>query len=198
MAAEKQTIGILLFEDVEELDFVGPMEVFGAASLMGASCALQLVAESVAPVRCRWGMRVIPDLSIAKSGPLDLVVIPGGPGARTHAFKNEEILHYVKLPHRYVMSVCTGSVILAASGLLTNQTATTHHAHLAKLREYSGVTVRDKARFVIGEGIATSGGVSAGIDLSLALVSRLWGMEIARKTAEVLEWQSTSWQGDGK
>ena len=59
-----QRIGVLVFEDVEELDFVGPMEVFGAASLMGASCTLHLVAPTIYPVRCRWGMRVIPDLPI--------------------------------------------------------------------------------------------------------------------------------------
>jgi putative intracellular protease/amidase len=108
-------LGSLFFEDVEELDFVGPMEVFGAASLIGASCLLQVVAQTVEPVRCRWGMRVIPDLSIGCAGAQDIVIIPGGPGARTQAFKNEEILRYVSLPHRFLMSVCTGSVILAAT-----------------------------------------------------------------------------------
>ena len=113
---------------------------------------------------------MIPDLPIWTSAPFDLIVVPGGPEARTHAFKNEVILRFVSSPHSYVMGVCPGSVILAAAGLLNNRAATAHYAHLDKLRKYPGITVK-RERFVIDESNATSASVSAGIDLSLALVS---------------------------
>src|SRR5215470_18203733 len=108
------TIGILLFDDVEELDFAGPYEVFGMAARFGAECRALLIAD--APVRCRYGLRVLPDCSMASAPPLDLLVVPGGLGARTHARENPAILDFIRAQRGFVASVCTGALILAAAG----------------------------------------------------------------------------------
>jgi len=181
-----KTIGILLFDDVEELDFAGPYEVFGMAARFGAECRTLLVAPS--QVRCRYGLRVLPDVSFSDAPPLDLLIVPGGLGARTHARADRAILDFVRRQEGMVASVCTGALILAAAGLLDGLSATTHHASLHLLREYAGVDVREGVRFVMHDRIATSEGITAGIDLSLALVSRFFGESLAASLAENLAW----------
>src|SRR5438128_3111328 len=85
-------IGILLFDDVEELDFVGPLEVFGMAARHGADCRTALIAAEPKEIRCRYGMRVLPDFSFENGPTLDILIVPGGLGARTHARQNPRIL----------------------------------------------------------------------------------------------------------
>jgi transcriptional regulator GlxA family with amidase domain len=186
-------IGILVFDDVEELDFVGPLEVFGMVS-----CANQLeiliVAETVKEVRCHYGLRVMPSHALAECPQLDLLIVPGGPGARKHARENPAILNFVKRQQGYLASVCTGALVLAAAGVLKNEGATTHHKRLDILREYEGVAVDEGVRMVIGDRVATSAGVSAGIDLSLALLARWWGEEVAQKVSDNMEWESEAWR----
>jgi transcriptional regulator GlxA family with amidase domain len=189
-----QTVGILVFEDVEELDFVGPLEVFGMAAGLGASCRTVVVAEEMPPIRCRHGLRVVPDCTMDQCPALEVLIVPGGLGARTHARQNERILHFVREQKGMVASVCTGALILAAAGILDGLVATTHHASLDLLRQRDAVIVRDAVRFVIGERIATSAGVSAGIDLALAIVTRTWGEGVSEKVAANLEWHSTEWR----
>src|SRR5207237_8514660 len=111
--------------------------------------------------------------------------------ARTHGRQNERILHFVREQKGIVASVCTGALILAAAGILDGLPATTHQAALDLLRQRHAIIVRHAVRFVLGEHVATSAGVSAGIDLSLALVARTWGDEVAEKVAANLEWHST-------
>jgi transcriptional regulator GlxA family with amidase domain len=186
-------IGILVFDDVEELDFVGPLEVFGMVS-----CANQLeiliVAEAVKEIRCHYGLCVLPSHSLAQCPPLDLLIVPGGPGARKYARDNPAILEFVRQQQGYLASVCTGALVLAAAGVLKNESATTHHNRLGMLRDYNGVRVEEDVRMVIGDRVATSAGVAAGIDLSLALLSRWWGDEVAQKVAENMEWESEAWR----
>src|SRR5947207_2803809 len=93
-----------------------------------------------------------------------------------------------------VVSVCTGALILAAAGMLDGLSATTHHSSLDLLREYGQITIQEGTRFVMHERVATSAGVTAGIDLALALVAREWGHSVAESVAANLEWESTSWK----
>ena len=183
-----KTIGILIFEDVEELDFVGPLEVFGMAARHGADCRTLLMATERIEVRCRYGMRVVPEVTLAESPLLDLLIVPGGLGARTHARQNPKILDFVRRQEGMVASVCTGALILATAGLLDGRSATTHHNAFDLLREYPQIDVREGTRFIIHDRVATSAGVSAGIDLALALVARQWGDSLAETVAANLEW----------
>ncbi len=181
-------IGILVFDDVEELDFVGPLEVFGMAPRFGAQCETVVLAEEARAIRCRHGLLVVPAQTLATCPAVDLLVVPGGLGARTHARENRRLLDFIRRQEGFVASVCTGALILAAAGVLENRTATTHHAALDLLRAYPGVRVKEGVRFVIEERLATSAGVSAGIDLALALAGSFWGGDVARQIANALEW----------
>jgi transcriptional regulator GlxA family with amidase domain len=192
-----KTVGILVFGDAEELDFVGPLEVFGTAARFGADCQVLTVAEGTTPIRARNGLSIVPSCTFENAPPLAILIVPGGLGARTHARQNQHILQFVRAQKGLVASVCTGALILAEAGLLTSMAATTHHSAFDVLEQYPGVCVRRGERWIIGERVATSAGVSAGIDLALALVARYWGVEIAEKVAENLEWNSTAWNQKG-
>ena len=187
------TIGILIFKEAEELDFVGPYEVFGMAAEFGESCRTIVVAETLDPVRCAHGLRVLPDDIIKNAPALDLLIVPGGRGARIHASKNPQILEFVRKQPKTVASVCTGAMVLAAAGVLDGIEATTHCAHYHQLREYEKVRVREDVRFVMHDRIATSAGVTAGIDLSLAFIARFFGEALAQRIAENLEWKGADW-----
>jgi len=192
-----KTIGILVFDDAEELDFVGPLEVFGTAARFGADCQILTVAEGTTPIRARNGLVIVPSCSLENAPPLAILIVPGGLGARTQARRNQHILQFVRAQKGLVASVCTGALILAEAGLLTSMAATTHHSAFDVLEQYPGLSVRRGERWIIGEQIATSAGVSAGVDLALALVASYWGVEIAEKVAENLEWNSTAWNQKG-
>lgn len=188
------TIGILVFQDVEELDFVGPLEVFGTAARLGVDCRVTITSEDGKPLRARNGLNVIPDCGFDDLPRLSILVVPGGLGARTHALTNPRILQLVRNHTGLVASVCTGALILAEAGVLENHGATTHHTALDALCRYANVSVRGNERWIIEGTVATSAGVSAGIDLALALVSSRWGLAIAESVAENMEWNSTQWK----
>jgi transcriptional regulator GlxA family with amidase domain len=188
-----KTVGILVFDDAEELDFVGPLEVFGTAARFGADCEILIVAENTTPIRARYGLKMVPACAFESAPLLSILIVPGGPGARTHARQNQRILEFVRAQKGLVASICTGALILAEAGLLTGLAATTHRSAFDALTQYPGVSVRRGERWIIGERIATSAGVSAGVDLALALVANWWGAGIAEKVAETLEWNSTAW-----
>ncbi len=190
----KITIGILVFEEAEELDFVGPYEVFGMAAEFGEPCRAVVIAETDAAVRCAHGLRVLPDCTIKNAPDLDLLLVPGGRGARLHARNNPKILEFVRQQKSAVASVCTGAMVLAAAGVLDGMEATTHCAHYDQLREFKQVQVREDVRFVMHESIATSAGVTAGIDLSLAFVAQFFGETLAERIAKNLEWESSHWR----
>jgi transcriptional regulator GlxA family with amidase domain len=192
------TIGILVFEEAEELDFVGPYEVFGMAAEFDAPCKTVVVAESLGAIRCAHGMRVLPDHMIENSPALDVLIVPGGRGARVHARKSPQILDFVRQQKGTVASVCTGAMVLAAAGILDGIAATTHYGHYDQLREYDQVKVREGVRFIMHDRIATSAGVTAGIDLSLAFVARFFGETLADRIAENLEWKSSDWKDTHK
>ena len=188
----------MIFDEAEELDFVGPFEVFGMAAEFGQQCRAVIVSESTDPVRCAHGLRVLPDYTMEDAPALDLLIVPGGRGARLYASKNAKILEFVRQQRATVASVCTGAMVLAAAGVLDGIEATTHCAHYHQLREHEKVQVREGVRFVMHDRIATSAGVTAGIDLALAFVARLFGEPTAQRIAENLEWESNHWRSTGR
>ena len=198
-ADEPLTVGIVLYEQVEELDFVGPYETFKAAAFTGAqhlgreTPALRVftVAERPELVATSGGLRVQPDYSFADAPPIDLLVIPGG-NTRPQ-LENAAMLDWLRriTPHARVnMSVCTGAFLLGQLGLLDGHAATTHWGSLDRLAErYPSVTVRRDVRWVDEGSVITAAGVSAGIDMGLHVVERLFGREVAETTARYMEYR---------
>ncbi len=189
-------IGILVFDDVEELDFAGPLEVFGMAARLGAECTTLLVAAHQGEIRGSYGLRFLPSYTLDSCPSLDLLIVPGGYGARTHARKDPVILDFLRRRTGPTASVCTGALILASAGLLHGHVATTHHSAVELLAEHEGVEVRRGARLTMDEQIFTSAGITAGIDLALALVARMFGDELAEQVCTRLEWDHAGeWRG---
>ena len=183
-------VGILLFDDVEELDFVGPLEVFGVASGLVQSLSVLTVSKDGRPIHGRYGLRVQPNCAIADCPPLDLLIVPGGKGARENARYDKETMAFVKAhaSKQQIASICTGALVLAEAGILTGKRATTHHSAFDMLRQYADVHVVEGARFVLEDRVATSAGISAGIDLSLELVRRHFGEKVAQEVAQTMEY----------
>jgi transcriptional regulator GlxA family with amidase domain len=180
-------IGILLFDDVEELDAVGPWEVFAAWCAFWPDDGWEVTTFSVdgQPVTAAKGLRMVPHTSAADVGRLDVVLHPGGQGTRP-LLKDEAHLDRVRAwaeEADIATSVCTGSLVYAAAGLLAGRPATTHWASLDLLAELDpSIEVRPDDRYVDDGDVVTSAGVSAGIDMALHLVGRLVSPE---RSAEV-------------
>ena len=193
---KSRNVGILIFEDVEVLDFCGPFEVFSVAGGQISPGAFKVftVAETHGPLLARNGLSVNARYMLAEAPTIDVLLIPGGIGTRP-LMHHAEVLAWIGQRARtaeLVLSVCTGSLLLARSGLLAGLSATTHHAALPLLREVApGTTVRDDARFVDNGRIITSAGVAAGIDMSFHVIDKLLGREVATATARHIEypWQ---------
>lgn len=192
--------GVLLFDQVEVLDFAGPFEVLAAAGRSGAGEAVVETVGPAAEATCRGGLvvrptRVIP-AGAAGVPDYDLVIVPGGPGAQRLATDKgtpgrEQVLGFVRRHHErgaIVASVCTGAFILAEAGLLDGKRVTTHHRSLDLLqRLYPALNVVG-GRFIDEGSVLTAGGVSSGIDLSIHLVRKLLGPEAERYVVETVEW----------
>jgi transcriptional regulator GlxA family with amidase domain len=185
---------ILIFDDVEVLDFAGPFEVF---SVTGRRQQLDpfdvfTVAERPAPVLARNGLSINPRHSFTTAPRPDIVLVPGGYGTRRE-MKNPVMLEWVNATSRdaqFVLSVCTGALVLGAAGLLDGLQATTHFGAFEELRTVAPRTeLRPDARIVDNGRIVLSAGVSAGIDMSLHVVSRLFGPEMAAETARYMEYE---------
>jgi len=185
------TVGILLFDDAEELDFVGPWEVFTMATADLADSRVLTLAERSEPIRCAKGLRVLPDCEIAAAPELDVVLVPGGQGTRREV-DNPVLLDWLaKAAARcqWVSSVCTGSLLLHASGLASGRRITTHWAFVEALRGRApDATVLDHVRYVRDGNVVTAAGVSAGIDMALWLVGQIWGVERARRTQRFMQY----------
>jgi transcriptional regulator GlxA family with amidase domain len=181
-------VGILLFDGVEELDFAGPYEVFGVAAEVGLDVGLTTIGLTGDRARASKGLVMLADRRAAHAPALDIAVMPGGIGTRT-LMKDPAALATVRKlaePCRWVMSVCTGSLVLGAAGLLDGRRATTHWNHIADLRAVAPhSSVVDDRRYVVDGNVITSAGVSAGIDASLWLVGHLFGPEAG---GEVQKW----------
>jgi transcriptional regulator GlxA family with amidase domain len=196
----KQTVGIFIFDDVEVLDFAGPFEVFsrtrtvaGADSRRSDDSApfrVFTVARSHEPVTAIGGLRVVPDFAWSDAPAIDLLVVPGGFGTRP-LLNDRAALDWiasVAATAGQVTSVCTGALLLAKTGLLHNRRATTHWAALDLLASIdASIAVDRDARFV-ADGIVTSAGVSAGIDMAFAVVEQRCGKAVADETAHYIDY----------
>jgi transcriptional regulator GlxA family with amidase domain len=175
---------------VEELDFVGPWEVFAfLRDIEPEHCDVFTVSEHGGEVRCAKGLRVIADHSFDSAPPADIVLVPGGMGTRTEV-ENPRLIEYLRRAAdraEVTTSVCTGSFLLERAGLLNGKRATTHWGSLDRLRGLGTVDVVEE-RWVDEGTVITASGVSAGIDMALYLVGRLWGPETARRVQKGIEY----------
>ena len=195
----RKRVGILVFPQVEVLDFCGPFEVFSVTRLdesarreESSPFEVLLVAETTEPITATGGLRVIPDVSLDACPPLDVLVVPGGWGTRSE-IKNERLLAWIRARGTAVetlTSVCTGSMLLGQAGLLDGRRATTHWRALPWMREsFPAVGVEEKLHVVEDGNVLTSAGISAGIDMALRVVARYHGDEVARNTARNMEYR---------
>jgi transcriptional regulator GlxA family with amidase domain len=184
-------VGIVLFPDVEELDFAGPWEVFALArDTVKGECDVFTIAENPAEIRCARGLRVIADHPFITAAPFDVLIVPGGPGARTHQLENPRMIDFLR--HRaadasVIMSVCTGVFLLEKAGLIAGKRVTTHWWSMDRLRQIPSLKVV-QSRWVHDGNIITAAGISAGIDASLYLVGRLWDPAAARNIQKRMEY----------
>jgi transcriptional regulator GlxA family with amidase domain len=187
---EIMNLGFLVFPDLEELDFAGPWEMAGMWGTYFAGPGKRLtVAQSLAPVVCAKGLRIIPQVSFAQCPQLDLLIVPGGQGTRKET-ENSALIRFISEQAEgctAVLSVCTGAFLLHKAGLLTGKRATTHWNSLDRLRALGDVTVVE-TRIVRDGKIWTSAGVSAGIDLMLSFIADFAGEETAGKVQFAAEY----------
>jgi transcriptional regulator GlxA family with amidase domain len=196
----KQTVGIFIFDDVEVLDFAGPFEVFSRTRLVpgaesrrsddSAPFTVFTVARGADPIAAIGGLRVIPAYAWEGVPDIDILVVPGGFGTRA-LLKDEPTLAWIRRAAgraSLVTSVCTGSLLYAQAGLLRGRRATTHWAALDLLASLDPTIQVERNARVVADTIVTSAGVSAGLDMSFAVVERLCGAKVARETAHYIEY----------
>ena len=194
----RKTVGLVLFDEVEVLDYCGPFEVFSVTRLDEAHRRAQpspfqvvLVAQTEQLIVTTGGMRVLPEVDFAHCPPLDILVVPGGWGTRA-AMHDPALQAFVTARARQVellASVCTGALILGQAGLLEGRRATTHWLALDLLHESFPAVRVDRTSHVVEDGaVLTSAGIAAGIDLALKVVARCYGEAVARATARYMEY----------
>ena len=195
--ATTRNLAILIFDDVEVLDFCEPFEVFTVASHFTEPPAFNVftVAQKPGPVLTRGGLSVNPHHRLADCPRPDLLLVPGGQGTRRE-MHNAALTDWIKARSQeaeLVLSVCTGALLSARAGLLDGLEATTHHGAIDLLRQVAPkTTIHADRRFVDNGRVICSAGIAAGIDMSLHVVARLLESEVAVKTAQQMEypWQS--------
>jgi len=195
---QRKKVGIVIFDDVEVLDFCGPFEVFSVARVDEAKrreepspFEVLLVAQRSEPVMTSGGMQVLPHVTFANCPVLDMLVVPGGWGTRSE-MNNVELLSFIKHQAAAVetlASVCTGSLLLGKAGLLDGLRATTHWGALDLMAQLFPNVDVDRTSHVVEQGdVITSAGISAGIDMALRVVARHYGEPVARATAQYMEY----------
>lgn len=193
-----RSVAILVFDEVEVLDFCGPFEVFSVASRLVDPPAFEVVtvSERPGPVLTRGGLSVNPHLLLVDCPKPDLLLIPGGQGTRTE-MNNPVVVDWVRQAAsgaELILSVCTGALVLAKAGLLEGLAATTHHGAIEILRQAApGATVLPDRRYVDNGRVICSAGIAAGIDMSLHVINRVLGLEVAEQTARHME---HTWSAD--
>lgn len=188
-AVSTRTVAILAFDDMEVLDYAGPYEVFNLAGEITGDFRVTAVGVSEHP-RGRGDFAVLPAYVLGNAPAADILIVPGGAGTRPLT-RDERVLDFVATsPAELLLTVCTGALVAAAAALLDDLEATTHHTAFEELAAISPSTriVRD-ARFVrSSDRIRTSGGISAGIDLALAVVEELSGRHVREQIETEMEW----------
>ena len=195
-----KTVTMLLYEGVDEMDFCGPLEVLASCRKVvdgkrtdKPAFLVETIAARIGSIRCAHGVQVLPDKSVTQALESDIVLVPGGPGARQDSAVSSLLLEYLAkatATAELIASVCTGAFIVARTGIADGRRMATHHAASEELaRQYPRIHVVTGQRVVTdGNDLISSAGISAGIDLALALVERYEGREAARMTARRMEW----------
>jgi transcriptional regulator GlxA family with amidase domain len=195
-----KNVAILIFDEVEVLDFCGPFEVFSVAGRRGGLDPFNVytVAQTDAPVLARNNLSVNPAHTLSDCPRPDILLVPGGYGTRRE-MHNEALTGWIRRSAEGVellLSVCTGALLLAKAGLLEGLSATTHHGAVGLLREVAPNTAVLASERVVDNGkVILSAGISAGIDMSLYVVGRLLGEEQAEETAAYMEYD---WSAKGR
>jgi len=190
---KKYNVGILLFPDIETLDFAGPFEVFSVASELNNFELFNVftIAKTNAPVQSVHGLSVNPSYSFLNHPKIDILIIPGGFGTRK-VVKDYDIMNWVKKNHnstQLTLTICTGAMVLGALGLLDKIEYTTHHLLFDEMKNFApkGILLKGH-RFVDSGKIQTSAGITAGIELSLHTVAKFFGDKVAKETANYMEY----------
>ncbi|MDE0727050.1 MAG: DJ-1/PfpI family protein [Alphaproteobacteria bacterium] len=185
------TIGILFFENTEELDAVGPWEVFTMAAAQRDEIKVVSISERGGTVKCSKGLRIVMDHSFADAPKLDVLLVPGGMGTRTEV-DNPELLAWIAAVApdcQWVTSVCTGSYLLAEAGPAAGKRITTHWGAIDMVRQRGKAGgVLENIRYVRDGNLLTSAGVSAGIDMALWLMGEMYSPEFARSVQRNMEY----------
>ena len=190
-------IGILIFDDVEELDFVGPWEVWNRVNMVSRfrgeadPFRVRLISSDGQQIRAAKGMRVLADAAIAQVEQLDIICVPGGQGARA-LLDQADVLDWVRSISKHakwVTSVCTGAFVLSKAGLTQGKRLATYWAAFKEFEQLglSGTLVPD-VRYVRDGNLLTSAGVSAGIDMSLWLVGEIFSPQFARDVQRAMQY----------
>jgi transcriptional regulator GlxA family with amidase domain len=188
------TYGILVFDGVQELDFVGPREVFhGSSRRRDRADTVLLIAERPGLVRCANGMQVMPDQTLDDHPPLDVLLVPGGAHSRIEAeMDNSAVMDWLRRTAAeadWVTSVCTGAFLMHAAGLSRGRRVATERALEDALERLGDITVVRDARYVVDGNLVSSQGVSAGIDMALWLVGRIHGRDHARAVRQAIQYE---------
>jgi transcriptional regulator GlxA family with amidase domain/YHS domain-containing protein len=186
-------VAFLISDGAVLIDFIGPWEVFGSVMIHGRMDFFQLytVSETLKPVRAGGGMKIVPDYTLEMAPAPKVIVIPAqkDPGPA--------VLEWIRTSAKtadVTMSVCTGAYVLAQTGLLNGRSATTHHASYVDLAtKFPDIRVQRGVRFVEDGNLASSGGLSSGIDLAFRVVERYFGRDAATQTAYDMEYQGKGW-----
>ena len=192
---QSRNTAILIFNDVEVLDFTGPYEVFNAANAVSGQKLFNVftIANKEELITARNGLKVFPDYTINNSPSCDILIIPGGDGRRIE-MNNSFLLSWIKDTFQnleYLLSVCTGSFIIANTGLLNGLKATTHHSAFDEFKKsFPEIEPVINKKFVDNGKIVTAAGVSSGINMSLHIINKLFGEELKLKTADYIEFDS--------
>jgi transcriptional regulator GlxA family with amidase domain len=187
-------VAFLVSEGAVVIDFCGPWEVFQDVSTPGRKddpFRLYTVAETTNSIHASGGLKIIPDYTFETAPAPKVIVIPAQNG------RSEATLEWIRKSTKstdVTMSVCTGAFLLAQTGLLSGRTATTFHSAFSDFaKQFPDVRLKRGARFVEDGNLASSGGLSSGIDLALRVVERYYGHEVAKSTAYVMEYQGQGW-----
>lgn len=199
---QMKNVAILIFDEVEVLDFCGPFEVFSVTGKRDNTNPFEVytVAEKDVPVSARNKLSVNPRYTFQNCPKPDILIIPGGFGTRRE-MHNQVVIDWIKekaVDAELILSVCTGSLLLAKAGLLEGLSATTHHGAIDLLREVAPNTnIEPDMRYIDNGRVIISAGVSAGIDMSFYVVGKLLGRDVALETAHYIEYDlklEESWQ----
>jgi putative intracellular protease/amidase/YHS domain-containing protein len=186
-------VAFLISDNAVVIDFAGPWEVFGNVMIGGRMDMFRLytVSETAKPVRASGGMQIIPDYTLETAPAPKVLVIPA------QSNSSEAVLEWIRKTSKttdVTMSVCTGAYLLAQAGLLAGKAVTTHHASYVDLAmRFPDIRVKRGVRFVEDGNLASSGGLSCGIDLAFRVVERYFGHEQAEQTAYDMEYQGDGW-----